>query len=293
MNEINPVSTKAGLSAADLLSNHIFDVVDELHLTDEQEFKILRSLGVSAPSSKGAARQRNLITSLENSLASRIVSVGESVALEPWQEALDWNTSLLIKKQPEDHEDRLVYDYSQIIDLWRSTSPFTQRDNEVPQYEFQTSRMAVLDVIYQHVQHFMAQRNIHEVTLHKALRWENHNTDIPLSEDRPSWYQNPVPDRSEDGFDEEFSARKISAKSVLLSNLTGFTCDHETAVQMARWSMHGERSQYYAVLSGTFPVESIISIPTMGIGAISKMECVVDSRFIQSGAFSVMFGRRS
>ena len=56
MNEINPVSTKAGLSAADLLSNHIFDVVDELHLTDEQEFKILRALGVSAPSSKGAAR---------------------------------------------------------------------------------------------------------------------------------------------------------------------------------------------------------------------------------------------
>src|SRR5699024_9459041 len=121
----------------------------------------------------------------------------------------------------------------------------------------------------------------------------NHNTVITLSTDRPSWYQNPVPDRSEDGFDEEFSARKISAKSVLLSNLAGFTCGHERAVQMARWGRHSVCSHYYGVLSGTFPVESIISIPTMGIGAISKMECVVDSRFIQSGAFSVMFGRRS
>lgn len=293
MNEINPLNTKAGLAAAELLSHHIFDMVDELSLTKGQEVSILRTLGVSALAAKGEARQRNLVTSLENSLASRIVSVGESVALEPWQEAIDWNTSLRIKQQPDDHEDRLVYDYSKTIDLWRSTSPFTKENNDVPQYELQTSHIAVLDVIARFVQEFFTQHNIGEVTLYKALRWENNNTSVPLSLSRPSWYQNPVPDRSEDGFDEEFSSQKISAKSVLLSNLTGFTCDQETAVQMARWTMAGERSQYYAVLSGTFPAESIISIPTLGIGAISKMECVVDSKAISSGAFSVMFGRRS
>lgn len=297
---ISPRSTRSGLRSAELLANHVTQLARSLPLTDDQKRSILRSLGMTAVASKGQERVDNLNRALDNALSSRIISVDDVVDLLPWQQALDWNTSLALKESAiADPDGRLLHDFSRLVDLWRSSSPFTIDENgSAVQRQLQTSPPGVLGAVADHVQEFLRDTGISEITLHKALKWENQNAfgdagDNPLSEHRPDWFRNPGPDMRDDLFDEGPSKTPIGAASILLTRFTGFTLDRHQAVQIGRWSDDGEPSRFYAVLTGTFPVEAIVSIPSFGFGTLSRMEVVVDRNKLDAGAFSVVFGKRS
>lgn len=292
--------TRYGVRAAEILSHHVSDLAKQLPLTTSQEQAVLSGLGMTALASKGDKRIENLHRGLDNAIAGRAFSVENSVSLTPWQQALDWNTSLVINESKlADPEGRLVYDYTSLLNLWRSTSPLTlDGDGNAPQREFQTSSSPVVSVIAQKVQNFLASQDISEITLHKAMKWENDvpadagDMSIPMSERRPDWFRAPGPDMRDDLFDEGASKTPLGAGSVLLSRYTGFTLDKEQAVQIGRWSDAGEPSRFYAVVSATFPVESVVSIPSLGFSSLSRMEVVVDRSSLSSGTFSVVFGQK-
>lgn len=297
---ISPRSAQSGLRSAELLVNHVTELARSLPLTDDQKRSILRSLGMTAIASKGQDRIDNLNRALDNALSSRITSVDDVADLLPWQQALDWNTSLALKESTvADLDGRLLHDFSRLVDLWRSTSPFTVDENgSAVQRQLQTSPPDVLGAVTGHVQEFLHDTGITEITLHKALKWENQDTfgdasDNPLSEHRPDWFRNPGPDMRDDLFDEGPSKTPIGAASVLLTRFTGFSLDRHQAVQIGRWSDSGEPSRFYAVLTGTFPVEAVVSIPSFGFGSLSRMEVVIDRNKLDAGAFSVVFGKRS
>ena len=280
--------TREGLQSAEFLRSHIIEIAESLSLTEKQEKEILGELGMSALISKGQERKRNLLMSLENSLSASYLDS----TIDQWQQAVDWNTSLALNKSVyNDAEATLVQQFGETLKLWRGSSPFTIIDGRPPQFELQTRSSDVVRALRQLTQRFLSQKSITEITVHKALRWESAEMkNIPLSESRPSWYSQPSADNTSDGYDEQISSDSIGASNVLLSRYSGFTVDLELAVDIAR-HCGGRSSNYYAVLTGTVPAESVVCIPTLGFGSLSKMEVVIDSSTIQSGSFSAMFGR--